>query len=174
VESAGNPNAKNPLSSATGLGQFIDSTWLRMIASHRPDLQQGRSREEILALRTDPDIAVEMVAALARGNASYLRSRGQPVTSGNLYLSHFLGPDGAVTALAANPSTPLADLFPAAVIKANPFLTGKSAGYVVEWAARKMKQKGPSVATAPEPPRNVFADNPQFVAMKQAIETVLN
>jgi murein DD-endopeptidase MepM/ murein hydrolase activator NlpD len=173
VESAGNPTAKNPRSTATGLGQFIDSTWLRMINSHRPDLAQGRSREQILALRTDPDIATEMVAALARGNASYLRSRGQPVTPGNLYLSHFLGPDGAVVALSANPDMALAELFPAAVITANPFLTGKTAGYVVEWAARKMRQKAPAIA-APQPPRNVFAGNQQFVAMKQAIATVLN
>jgi murein DD-endopeptidase MepM/ murein hydrolase activator NlpD len=173
VESAGNPTAKNPRSTATGLGQFIDSTWLRMINSHRPDLAQGRTREQILALRTDPDIATEMVAALARGNANYLRSRGQPVTSGNLYLSHFLGPDGAVVALSASPNTPLAELFPAAVIKANPFLTGWSASDVVNWAARKMKQKAPAVA-APQPPRNEFAGNEQFRAMKQAIETALN
>jgi murein DD-endopeptidase MepM/ murein hydrolase activator NlpD len=174
VESAGNPKAKNPLSTATGLGQFIDSTWLRMINTHRPDLAQGRTREQILALRTDPDIATEMVAALARGNANYLRSRGQPVTSGNLYLSHFLGPDGAVVALSASPDTPLADLFPAAVIKANPFLRGWSASDVVNWAARKMKQKAPAIAAAPEPPRNQFAGNAQFQAMKQAIETALN
>jgi murein DD-endopeptidase MepM/ murein hydrolase activator NlpD len=175
VESAGNPKAKNPLSTATGLGQFIESTWLRMINTHRPDLAQGRTREQILALRTDPDIATEMVAALARGNANYLRSRGQPVTSGNLYLSHFLGPDGAVTALSASPGTPLADLFPAAVITANPFLRGWSASDVVNWAARKMKQKAPVIAAAaPEPPRNQFAGNAQFQAMKQAIETALN
>ena len=31
VESGGNARARNPLSSATGLGQFISSTWLRMI-----------------------------------------------------------------------------------------------------------------------------------------------
>ncbi len=176
VESAGNPKAKNPLSTATGLGQFIASTWLTMINTHRPDLAQGRTREEILALRTDPDLATEMVAALARGNASYLRSRGQPVTPGNLYLSHFLGPDGAVTALSASRDTPLANLFPAAVIKANPFLTGKSAGYVVDWAARKMQQKTKSVAvaaSAPEPPRNMFASNAEFVVMKQAIESLL-
>jgi murein DD-endopeptidase MepM/ murein hydrolase activator NlpD len=172
VESAGNPTAKNPLSSATGLGQFIDSTWLKMIHTHRPDLAQGRTREQILALRTDPDIATEMVAALARGNASYLRSRGQPVTSGNLYLSHFLGPDGAVVALSADPETPLAELFPAAVITANPFLTGRSAGYVVEWAARKMKQKGPAIVR--QAPRENFARNEQFVAMKQAVGTMLN
>ena len=35
VESHGDPNAKNKRSSATGLGQFLDETWLDMIRVHR-------------------------------------------------------------------------------------------------------------------------------------------
>jgi hypothetical protein len=53
VESHGDPNAKNKRSSATGLGQFLDETWLDMIRAHRPDLGQGRSQDEILELRRD-------------------------------------------------------------------------------------------------------------------------
>ena len=49
VESGGDPNAKNKRSSATGLGQFLDETWLDMIRAHRPDLARGRSQDEILA-----------------------------------------------------------------------------------------------------------------------------
>ena len=41
VESDGDPNAKNKRSSATGLGQFLDETWLDMIRAHRPDLAKG-------------------------------------------------------------------------------------------------------------------------------------
>ena len=41
VESGGSATAKNPLSSATGLGQFISSTWLRMMRTYRPDLARS-------------------------------------------------------------------------------------------------------------------------------------
>jgi hypothetical protein len=41
VESGGDPNAKNKRSSATGLGQFLDETWLDMIRTHRPNLAKG-------------------------------------------------------------------------------------------------------------------------------------
>src|SRR5262249_18487257 len=51
VESDGDPNAKNKRSSATGLGQFLDETWLDMIRAHRPDLAKGRSQAEVLELR---------------------------------------------------------------------------------------------------------------------------
>ncbi len=44
VESDGDPNAKNKRSSATGLGQFLDETWLDLIRAHRPDLAKGRSQ----------------------------------------------------------------------------------------------------------------------------------
>jgi hypothetical protein len=53
VESDRDPNAKNTRSSATGLGQFLDETWLYMISAHRPDLAKGRSQAEILELRRD-------------------------------------------------------------------------------------------------------------------------
>jgi len=62
VESNGNPNAKNKRSSATGLGQFLDETWLEMIRAHRPDLSSGRSENEILELRREPKLAREIKA----------------------------------------------------------------------------------------------------------------
>jgi hypothetical protein len=57
VESDGDPNAKNKRSSATGLGQFLDETWLDMIRAHRSDLAKGRSQAEVLELRRDAKIA---------------------------------------------------------------------------------------------------------------------
>src|SRR4029453_1645851 len=45
VESGGDPNAKNKRSSATGLGQFLDETWLDMIRAHRPVGQLHRSAQ---------------------------------------------------------------------------------------------------------------------------------
>ena len=54
VESSGDPNAKNKRSSAMGLGQFLDETWLVLIRAHRPDLVRGRSEGETLELQKGP------------------------------------------------------------------------------------------------------------------------
>jgi hypothetical protein len=53
IESAGRTNIKAPTSSALGLGQFLNATWLATVRKHRPDLLKGR-RAQVLALRTDP------------------------------------------------------------------------------------------------------------------------
>jgi hypothetical protein len=71
VESGGNPNATNPNSSASGLGQFIDSTWLDTIRTARPDLAQGKSDAELLSLKTDPQLSREMTEAYADQNQAF-------------------------------------------------------------------------------------------------------
>lgn len=138
AESAGNATAKNPRSSATGSGQFIEKTWLSMISKHRPELASGRNKKEILALRNDPQISREMTEAYASENAAYLERARLPATDGNLYLAHFAGPGQAARILRATPSAPISSIMSAKAIKANPFLKGKSAGWVRDWAARKM------------------------------------
>ncbi len=151
IESAGRADARNPLSTATGLGQFIESTWLRMMRTYRPDLSATLSRAELLALRTDPDVSREMVLNLAREGESYLRARGHEITAGRLYLAHFLGMEGAHAALSAAPETDLMTLFGAGVINANPFLRGRDAGYVVSWAESRMRGASGRIAVIREP-----------------------
>ena len=46
VESNGDPNAKNSRSSAVGLGQFLDETWLDLVRAYRPDLSRGAAQEK--------------------------------------------------------------------------------------------------------------------------------
>ena len=82
VESGGSARAKNPKSSATGLGQFIKSTWLRMMKTYRPELFRSMSTEELLELRFDPTLSREMVANLARENEARLRHFGHSITAG--------------------------------------------------------------------------------------------
>src|SRR5215831_1518718 len=120
VESDGDPNAKNKRSSATGLGQFLDETWLDMIRAHRPDLANGRSQAEVLELRRDAKIAREITARFTERNAGMLRKRGLPVTPGTLYLAHFAGGAGAVAILSAMEN---AD---AALVMATADATGRS------------------------------------------------
>lgn len=138
VESAGNARAKNPLSTATGLGQFIESTWLRMMRTYRPDLAATLSRGDLLALRFDPTLSREMVTRLAQENESYLRTRGHAITPGRLYLAHFLGPGGADKVLSAPTSQTIRDLMGNAVVRANPFLRNYDVADLRAWADRKM------------------------------------
>lgn len=142
VESAGNANARNPLSTATGLGQFIESTWLRMMRDYRPDLTRTMNRAELLALRTDPTLSRAMVQNLARENENFLRGRGHPVDSGRLYLAHFLGPAGASTVLGAEDTQTVLAVMGAAVVRANPFLTNYTVADLKAWAQRKMRGAG--------------------------------
>jgi hypothetical protein len=152
VESDGDPNAKNKRSSATGLGQFLDETWLDMIRAHRPDLAKGRNQAEILELRRDAKVAREITARFTERNAEMLRKRGLPVTPGTLYLAHFAGGAGAVAILSAMENADAALVMATAdatgrtkrdkIIKANPFLERFTVADLRNWAERKMHVPG--------------------------------
>jgi hypothetical protein len=149
VESGGNATAKNPKSSATGAGQFIASTWMQMVRAHRPDLMEGRTANEVLALRNDGALSREMTGHLAKDNAEYLRNRRQPITEGTIYLAHFLGAQGAVSALTASPGASAASVLGEGVMNANPHLKGKTIGGVVDWASKKMGSATPASGYTP-------------------------
>lgn len=138
-ESGGNPNIPNKYSTAKGLGQFIDSTWLTMVKRYRPDIAAGKSNAQIIALKTNAPLAREMTARYVEENARALRSAGMPVTDGNLYLAHFLGAGGAIKLLSAqDKSQPVVNLVGQKVVDANRFIQGKSVQWVIDWTARKM------------------------------------
>lgn len=161
AESGGRADARNPRSSATGLGQFIESTWLSMIAKHRPDLAQGKSREEILALRTDPDLSRAMTEAYAAENAARLTGAGFEASPANTYLAHFAGPGGALRVLGADPSAPAGALLGDAAVTANPFLRGMTAGDLIAWAGKKM---GAPMATGAPPSGGLLGASPAVQA----------
>lgn len=161
VESAGNASARNPRSTATGLGQFIESTWLRMMRSYRPDLVATMSQRELLDLRLDAGLSRQMVRHLAQENEAYLRARGHAISAGRLYLAHFLGPAGADLALRSDPAQSVQSVMGGAVVSANPFLRGWSIGELQNWAERKMSgpAAAPTIAVVPEQP-----DSPELRA----------
>src|SRR5690606_36534849 len=104
-------------SSDTGLFQFIESTWLKMVKIHGDkygldkyadkigndgSVANRKVRNEILNLRKDPEIASYMAAEFAAGNYSTLKERvGGKVGSTELYMAHFLGAGGASSFLNA-------------------------------------------------------------------------
>jgi hypothetical protein len=149
VESSGDPNAKNSRSSATGLGQFLNDTWLDLIREYRPDLSNGRGKNEILELRQEAKLSRELTERSVEHNAEVLRQRGLPVTAGAIYLAHFAGAAGAVAILSAPDGADAAHVMasadatgrtkPEQLIKANPFLEHFTVADLKTWADRKMQ-----------------------------------
>lgn len=138
TESNFNPTAKSKSSSARGLYQFLEDTWLRVVKKHgdkyglgeladKIEIKGGRacctgSREKILALRNDPEISALMAGEFSSDNEDYLKDNTKgKVGSTELYLAHFMGAGGAakfLNARAVNGNVAGKDLFPAAA-KAN-------------------------------------------------------
>lgn len=103
------PETGEPLSSAIGLTQFIESTWIDIMkkygASHgfHGDLRNEDVQQRALALRTNPIWSLVMAGHLAKDNAQALRnSLGRDATERELYLAHFAGIDGALTLIQAD------------------------------------------------------------------------
>lgn len=132
LESSLDPAAKAGTSSAAGLYQFTRGTWLQTLEKHGAAdgagwadaaIEQGRVsdptlRQQVLALRHDPDLSARMAAELARDNrAALLPVLGREPDAAELYLAHFLGAGGAgkfLTALSADPAQSAAALLPEA------------------------------------------------------------
>ena len=129
-ESGGNPNAKNPNSSASGLYQFTDGTWSDLMKKY-PAL--GLTADG----RMDPAQQELAMQAFTLDNAEILKNSGVPISGGSLYAAHFLGAGSAPRVLTAPPETPMTSLVSSAVIKANPFLADMTAGDFAQWAAKK-------------------------------------
>ncbi len=141
TESGGNANAKNPNSSATGSAQFVNQTWLDVMNKHFGELTEGKSNEQILAMRKNPNLNKLAEQMFRKENQQQLESAGIPVNDANIYLAHFLGAGTAKKLIQSNPSTPIEQLLSSQVISANKsILQGKTASQVINWANDKMNK----------------------------------
>ncbi len=134
-ESGFKTDAKAKTSSATGLYQFTEQTWLSMVRQYgdkhglgalahqitvRADgastVQDRALRRQILNLRQNPEMSAAMAAELAQENKNYLKTHvGGTIGNTELYLAHFLGPHGAAQFIEAarnNPEAKAAALLP--------------------------------------------------------------
>ncbi|MDR3514414.1 MAG: transglycosylase SLT domain-containing protein [Azospirillaceae bacterium] len=134
-ESGFDTSAKSSSSSATGLYQFIDSTWLNMLQEHgaqyglgdvadaigrrsdgAPYIADPTVRKEVMDLRKNAKVSALMAAEYTKENQSVLEQKvGGAIGSTELYLAHFLGSSGAskfLTAMRQNPNQSASSLLP--------------------------------------------------------------
>jgi hypothetical protein len=134
AESSFRPDAKAKGSSASGLYQFIDSTWMRMVKNYGAKYGLGKlanaiddnghvkdaaTRQKILNLRKDPEKSALFAAEYTLENKCYMeRFLGEgEIGPTEMYLAHFMGASGATAFLEAKKENPLAaaaDIFPKA------------------------------------------------------------
>ena len=177
VESSFQPDLKATTSSATGLYQFIDSTWLSAMKAHGAEHGLGQyadaiqrradggltvpdptMRRQILELRKDPKVSAELAAELTKDNKATLESRlGTPVGSTELYLAHFLGAAGAgkfLSAMRDNPLRAARDVVPEAAASNTPVFYDRRSGQpktlaeVYERFAKKFNESSGEIVTA--------------------------
>ena len=142
TESNFSPASKAATSSATGLYQFTHDTWLNTLKTHgakyglvadyaanieykqtrsgyqRPVVHDQKLYKHLLALRMNPRISAMMAAELVRDNQQKLAHLfNREPTETDLYMTHFLGTDDAITflrSLEQSPSANAVELFPEA------------------------------------------------------------
>ena len=168
-ESSLKPSAQSSTSSAAGLFQFVDQTWLGLVKEHGAQHGLGgyaaaiskdadghyradpAQKQSILALRKDPQLSALMAGEYAKSTQGTMKaSLGRDVCGGELYAAHFLGPDAAcrLIRLAGNdPSASAASQFPqAASANKTVFFHAdgqpKSVREVYNWAMRQPGGEG--------------------------------
>ncbi len=137
VESNFNPNATVSTSSAGGLFQFIEQTWLSTLKQAGPTFGYGnyakaitqtasgryvvadpQMRRAIMQLRNDPTANSVMAGVFTNQNAAKVAAQiGRKPSEGELYIAHFLGAHGAaklISAASTNPGASAAAVFPGA------------------------------------------------------------
>ena len=164
-ESSLRPDAHAADSSASGLFQFVQQTWLGMVKQYgakfglnsyanaierEPNghyaVANQADRTAILSLRNDPKISALMAGEYAQQTRSQMQARlGRNVCGGELYAAHFLGAPAAcrlIEMAAHQPNADAASCFPAAAAANHAVFfhgngTPKTVGEIYQWALRQ-------------------------------------
>lgn len=183
IESGLNPQAQARTSSARGLYQFVDSTWLRTIDKHGAKHGMGWAdeavtdgrvtnpamRAEIMALRDNPEASALMAAELALDNRDGLRATlGREPDNSELYLAHFLGLGGAqgfLSALASNPDISAEQVNPAAARANRAIFYEGGRGRTVAEVMTMIRDKMSAASGMPEGSVNGMSETSAFIVM---------
>jgi hypothetical protein len=183
-ESALNPTAQAQTSSARGLFQFLDTTWLQTVKDDGPTfgltaqanqiertadgqyvVRDPMVRAQILKMRDNPEIASTMAGAFSRRNAAEIQGvLGRQPTSGELYIAHFLGASGAKRFLslrAANPNASAVSAFPEAARANKSIFYGSNGARSVDDVYRVLVGKHDNTRQPATAVANLQITNPQ-------------
>ena len=133
IESSNQPYVKAPTSSASGLYQFIRSTWEGEGGQwgSNPALAFG-------GLKPTSEEQTQRAKSFTARNVTYLKSKGIPINKASLYAAHFFGPVTAAQVIAADVDA-RADLIAGpGPTNANPsILKNKTVGQFLAWLHTK-------------------------------------
>lgn len=133
IESGDRPFVKASRSSASGLYQFIKSTW---------EGEGGRWGTNMAlafgGLQPSPDEQLNRAKSFTAKNAAYLVERKIPINKASLYAAHFFGCVTAARVIQADVKASAEALAGPAATKANPsILKGKTVGDFLTWLHKK-------------------------------------
>ncbi|HEV7636215.1 MAG TPA: transglycosylase SLT domain-containing protein [Bradyrhizobium sp.] len=194
MESNFNPTASAPTSSARGLFQFIDQTWLGTVKEAGTQLGYGAyadaitksssgtysvsdpaARTAVMNLRDDPAAASAMAGVLTQSNSFKLTGKiGRRPTDGELYMAHFMGVGGAAKLISNaedNPQASGARLFPnAAAANRSIFYDNSGRARTVSEVYSVLTSRYASAASSPATLTAMAAvgDTPSRVALASA------
>lgn len=133
IESGDRPYVKASTSSASGLYQFIRSTWLGEGGKWGED-----SSKAFGGLVPTPEEQLARARSFTLKNAAHLGSHGIPINKASLYAAHFFGPVTAARVIKADVNERADELAGEAATKANPnILRGKTVGQFLKWLQGK-------------------------------------
>ncbi|MDE2380527.1 lytic transglycosylase domain-containing protein [Bradyrhizobium sp.] len=198
MESDFNPTAGASTSSAHGLYQFIDQTWLGTVkeagaqlgyASYSDAITRTSSgnytvadpatRRSILKLRDDPQAASDMAAVLAQSNSFKLTGKlGRRPSDAELYMAHFMGVGGAAKLIANaedNPQASGARLFPNAAAANRPIFydrSGRARSVSEVYGVLSTRYANAANSKATRTAMALYGDKPSTTAVASAAPTV--
>jgi hypothetical protein len=194
MESDFNPTAGASTSSAHGLYQFIDQTWLGTVKEAGSQLGYGQyadaitksssgsysvgdpsARKAIMKLRDDPVAASAMAGVLTQSNSFQLTGKiGRRPTDNELYMAHFMGVGGAAKLISGaedNPSASAARMFPnAAAANRSIFFdrTGRARSVSEVYSVLTTRYAGAANSQATRSAMAAVGDIPSNVALASA------
>lgn len=133
IESGDRPYVKASTSSASGLYQFIKSTWIDEGGKWGTDTTKAFG-----GLTPSVDEQLARAKTFTEKNAAHLRRVGIPINKASLYAAHFFGSGTAAKVIAADVNSRADLIAGAAATKANPsILRGKTVGEFLTWLHKK-------------------------------------